>query len=628
MTKITTQSTHSALDGNSVFDDNIKALVTPFYLSARKNPQSLLRLMSKVELMLKEDSKGTLLKQLAFHASPRELEVFSESLTNYTVTFEILDRSFSYLTYEHLDKTFARLLERFGKCCLKLALIDVSFIHDKFHIVRQYLNLIVADAMTLSENEAVFRLLKESLTVTISKWAEIRTKQDTQKLIKQQLSVYQTKITELNRRAQIFERRTFESEQGHAKNWAAKFWAKRKMAALVENQVLPGFIHELLLDSWLHLVYIERLKSPDCENLKSINIAKCLITSVSHEHFSSHHDKLSALQSLVLIKIRNGLESSPLSANEASRYIELIQDLQRDVLSLDYAKSRSSASRSSFQPDSVSSQNKAPQTEEKILRLAPLDDAQYKDFADTANKPARNYTATELEAWGVSLWKDKSEFNSKSTLVEDLSQHQSLQKVVPGSWFRIKAEGHWKKIKFCGKVEANATLLFVNLAGVKAECLSESKTIQLIEAGELIALEESQLVENSFGHAFDYILQIEKLKREREQIEQEAALKKQKAREDQERAKQQFLTDNRQALIDAKSALNQLAIGAWVEFIDNGQSKKCRVAARFSTKNEMVFVDRNGFKYKQTTVDRLAISVVKGRLRLSLDNDLFSVTLR
>ncbi|MCW8876269.1 MAG: DUF1631 domain-containing protein [Kangiellaceae bacterium] len=620
MTKLTTKVPNSEPQKDSVFDDNIKALVTPFYLSARKNPQSLLKLISKVELMLSEDSKGTLLKQLAFHASPRELESFDSDLANYNVIFEILDRSFGYLTYEHLDKTLARLLERFGKCCLKLALVDVSFIHDKFHIVRQYLNLMVADAITLNENQSILRLLKENLTVTINKWAEIRSKQETQILIELQLGAYQTRITELNRRAQIFERRTLESEQGHAKNWAAKFWAKRKMAALIENQVLPDFIHELLLDSWLHLVYIEKLKSPDCDDLKSVRIAKCLITSISHDHFSSHLDKLSALQSLVLIKIRNGLENSPLSGNEASRYIELIQDLHREVLFPVYKNS---------QVKSIdSNQNGHGKSEEKIIRLAPFDDAQYKDVTEMSQKKVRNFTSTELELWGVSLWKDKSEFNSQAPLVEDLSQHKSLQAVVPGSWFRFKATGTWQKIKFCGRIEANSTLLFVNLGGVKAECFSESKAIKLIESGELIALEESRLVETSFSHAFDYVHQIQKLKLERENLEREIQLKKQQERENEKKAKQEFLTENRQALIEAKRALNNLAIGAWVEFIEPEQTKKCRVAARFSTKNEMVLVDRNGFKYKQTTVDRLAIMVVKEKLKLSLDNDLFSVTLR
>lgn len=189
------------------------------------------------------------------------------------------------------------------------------------------------------------------------------------------------------------------------------------------------------------------------------------------------------------------------------------------------------------------------------------------------------------------------------------------------------------------KLEDAGQLLFVNVLGAK--CLQKS----FADFAYLLAARHIHLLntENNFSqsihdtlnqfvlmHRFHTLLQAdesERRKREttrmrseverRKRAEEKALLEAERLalakKEEVKRAKMKTLEDK---LIRAKEAnlraLDELAVGAWVEITINGNLQKCKVAAILNANTKLILTNREGIKVTELLRETLTQQVLDG----------------
>ena len=177
---------------------------------------------------------------------------------------------------------------------------------------------------------ATFAHIQKLLHQTVSEGLEAENRTQSLSLLNASTEKLTNFIKEVNRKAEIFEKRLKQNEQGKAKIAIAQRWASEKISTFILVKGLPEFVVSMLTQAWQHVVFLERLK--DDQSNKALDTAKELIVSVQPIESINVFEKFVELQPALIEKLKMELEKSPYSFKQSQAFIETLEALHEEII--------------------------------------------------------------------------------------------------------------------------------------------------------------------------------------------------------------------------------------------------------------------------------------------------------
>lgn len=570
-------------------------------------------------------------------------QVTEQSVTGFTQLnklFHIIDELFNYLVIKSgLDQIITSAINCLRLPYLMLSLADSDALVKTQHPARQLINDLVKAGLMWDPKDLKTEQIKQQITNTCEQILLIAGKQTTLgPVITTAAEQFGQFYNGLVKRAEIFEKRMREAEEGQAKAATAKILAKRRLRQIINKEGTPEFVLQMLNNAWQHLLFLDYLKNQNQEKCESLFDAKCLLVSLQPVEGIHGIEKFLELQPMLIEKLKSGLEKTTYSFTETSLFLEQLDAIHNDLLMT-----------------AKSSIEKAPK--EEILRLKPtLNFGLEEETSQPQISKRPSLESLSLVEWVNHVFES---LPSKSTESEPDEQHlgrqqkeknaiQELVKLLkPGRWVSLQKDDQSVRCKLSTYIESSDKYIFVGSSGNKvaefdSDSLSEAyknNTIKILENSPLF----EQAVKSVFNELFDKYQQ---------QLSPQTVTSEKDIESDQLEPAQTFnFSDKKEEakttkieaenttvnLVDAEASdtlsedeidnLSHLAVGSWLEIQVGYKMKKCRLAAKIASTGKFLFTDRSGIKVKECFDKELPDLYRAGKVKLDKQNTFFDKAL-
>ena len=520
---------------------------------------------------------------------------------------------------------------------------------DKNNFAKQFINDLLNVGLLWQENDARSQQILQQVAQTVAQL--LNCCKDATNFV----TSFNKTATQFNhfassvvKRAEIFEKRVKEAENGQAKAQAAKILTSQALDEIMSKQGTPDFVSHMLSKAWQHVIFLEFLKSGEAKKNQSLFLAKALLSSCQPIHTFEETEKFLELQPHLIDSIRTGLEKSSYTFAETGAFIEELDNFHTQILN-----------------DVKIKLEKGPK--EEILRLKPVENP----FDNSApSEPANNREEihTDIESLTQNEWvehiygKLESQIpDSNITEDPDETRREKDQKaseklfrlLQPGRWLNILNKGKTLRCKLALYVEASDKYVFVNGAGTKVAELTRDEITSAYQNQEVEVLQNTPLFERTFKSVLNELFEQHQQKvgtqanderKESETVEaspakvnsNEPAHKTEDSGSELESKEETVNTKSNLTSNDSNSKeethstlkfdlsqLSNMAVGSWVEIKIGYKMKKCRLAARVASTGKLIFTDRSGIKVKECLDTELVNLYQAGDLKIDEEHTLF-----
>jgi hypothetical protein len=209
---------------------------------------------------------------------------------------------------------------------------------------------------------------------------------------------------------------------------------------------------------------------------------------------------------------------------------------------------------------------------------------------------------------------------------------KEVENIKQGQWFFLhKVNQQPSRIRLALKSDDVSQLLFINQQGLKVENFSFEEFAYKLSSKIAIAIKPAPNF-NEFAYSFiaKLFIRQEEKKNQKNQAREDA--KRTALQEDEQRiearakaiAEATILAEVEAEKREQKnqSEASQLTIGGWIEFTKlEGETIKCRLAAKLQTTNMYIFVDRRGLKQEEIDYDELLKRINNGEAKIIQQGD-------
>ncbi|MCW8876688.1 MAG: DUF1631 domain-containing protein [Kangiellaceae bacterium] len=523
----------------------------------------------------------------------------------------------------HLTQNSLKLIQSLKPFFLKMALLDFQILFENRHSGRILLNELLRFSSTWSGQAGTFAHIQKLLHQTISNGLEVENRTQSLSLLNASTEKLTNYIKEINRKAEIFEKRLKQNEQGKAKIAIAQQWASEQMSTYILVKNLPEFVVSMLSQAWQHVVFLEYLKQD--ETNKALEIAKELIVSVQPIESIAVFEKFVELQPTLIEKLKAELEKSPYSFKQSQAFIEALEALHEDII---------------LRAKQIIEEG----PKEEIIRLKPT--APFAQKKEEELVSSKDVDKPEVEELSVSEWvnlsfeeleKDELSVNSDNSATlsskekNQYADRQILDLAKPGRWFIIYKNNAKINCKLSAYLEHNKSYLFVDNEGKKVEQFEEEQLLELLEKNKVKLIENESILERAYHQLVDEAMaeHVNKLKVEREKLREEIEKQQQQRAEEKARkiAEDEFRKQREKEIEQVKPKFSNLTVGSWLEMELDDKKVRCRLAAKIRKQDKYIFADRYGVKIKELTLEQLAAMYVDKQIDLTVENDIFNQAL-
>lgn len=367
---------------------------------------------------------------------------------------------------------------------LKVGLVDRSFFSNKNHPARILLNEIARAGISWepSDPEASSMLNKIESIVE-----EINTSfTDDVSIFNVLLEDFEKFRAQIQRRADIFERRTREAEEGKAKAESARGIINRELERICKGKHVPESVKQILKNVWVHVMFLEQLKDNEDGWEKVSKIAKLLVWSVQPVEKSTHLEKLLGRIPSLVKNLRKGFEIISISPIDATHMLEELEKTHRDVIG--QAKEKIEAGRG-----------------EEILRLEPaplIPDAVNLDLENKIKEehpPEPVIEEIEIQDIGFSRHETgvtQKDVSRPQVLLKD-SSIQAVERLSAGHWVELEVEQNVSRCKLAAKISSTGKYIFVNRSGVKVAEFFTKELAAEYQQGRIKILDDEALFDRA-----------------------------------------------------------------------------------------------------------------------------------
>ena len=340
---------------------------------------------------------------------------------------------FDFVLDDHnIPDNVKALIGRLQMPILKVALKDKSFFTNTEHPCRHFINELSRISIGLGQNDANAHELLERM----EQWVHnIQNESENIEIaFGNAAAELKTYSANLDKRAELVEKRTSEGAQGQARKQIAKMKAQKAIQDSMDGKVVAKSVADFIVNLWQQVLYRAQIKEGDESPawLSHLQTMHDLIWCSQPHDDEKSRQRLDRIRENLITKLREGLKETTLNSTQINSLAEKIDQTI----------------------DAVSS---AAQDLTQVSELQPFQ----------AEKEVSLETLSEQKNW-----------KEMSALERQQKQHQALtyefieraDAVPVGSWleFKVPSSGTIIRCKLAAKLEGSDTYVFVNRLGFKA----------------------------------------------------------------------------------------------------------------------------------------------------------------
>lgn len=402
-----------------------------------------------------------------------------------------------------LQPTMKALISRLQIPILKVAIMDRTFFNRGGHPARKLLNEIAAAAIGWNEKkDGKPDRLKEKIEAIVQ---TILSDFDQDLALFANMLEDFTSFTDLEqRRGQLVEQRTKDSERGKAANDLARQAVREVLDERMKDKSLPECVTELLQDGWSCLMVLQYLKEGDSGEswMQSIELVNDLIWTVcppescDTKQKSEIGTKLLRMIPGVIRRLREGLQEASFDEFRTSALLQDLEDAQVTAIQNIHHKQTDTAPEALAELPPAASESAQSESRMQAADPAELHDDVVADLIRETQEMEAEFSQHQV---GVASKEGSSDIgtsdetidhsNAASQKQEELTEEivlsaldkpitdavidesdpfvQQVDKLSTGCWFEFQNEGRPERCKLAAVIKATGKYIFVNRSGVK-----------------------------------------------------------------------------------------------------------------------------------------------------------------
>ena len=387
---------------------------------------------------------------------------------------------------ENVHVEIKSIIARLQIPMLKVGLVDRSFFSNKKHPARILLNEIAragiswdpadkdADKM-LQKIESICQEINENFSDDISIFNIL-------------LNDFEAFRSQIQRRADIFERRTREAEEGKAKAETARGKVNKQLEKICRGKHISPSVKEILKNVWLNVMFLERLKDDQEGWEKVCKMAKLLVWSAQPVTNEDDLAKLKKRIPSIVKNLRKGFDIISLSPIDATRMLEDLEATHRQMIK--------------DAQDRLESEK-----EEEILRLSPaplvpdVTVPEIDELPQSEEEPAEEIEIETIEIQDIGFSSEQTgrQPQAVSNTVAELTpeSRQAVERLSAGHWVELEVDGQHTRCKLAAKISSTGKFIFVNRSGVKIAEYYTDELAAEYQLGRLKILDEEALFDRA-----------------------------------------------------------------------------------------------------------------------------------
>ncbi|MGX5173632.1 DUF1631 domain-containing protein [Aliikangiella sp. IMCC44653] len=433
--------------------------------------QNLVNVLANIKTQL-----GTQLAQNGIGESTQSLGQFNNDM------IDIVSMLFDFiLDDENLHAEIKSVIARLQIPMLKVGLVDRSFFSDKNHSARLLLNEIARAGISWNPSDADATQMLQKIESICN---EIITNfKDDVHIFDNLLNDFQSFRAQSRQRAEIFERRTKEAEEGKAKAESSRSIVNKELKKICFKKHVPPAAKLMLKNVWAHVMLLERLKGQEDGWEKACNVAKLLIWSVQPVFTAVELEKLVGRIPLLVKNLRKGFNIVALSPIESSHLLESLEDTHRQII-----KSAQ---------DYIENEEK----QEDILRLEPSGIVPSISAPSSTTEQANETSNEPVEIEDIGFPAEQTGEAAQKTFVESVEikpeSFELVDSLTAGSWFELVVNDKNIRCKLAARISSVGKFIFVNRNGIKVAEYFTQQLAQEYQLGRVKILDDEALFDRA-----------------------------------------------------------------------------------------------------------------------------------
>ncbi len=388
---------------------------------------------------------------------------------------------------ENLQPELKSIIARLQIPMLKVGLVEKTCFSNRRHLARTLLNELAHAGLSWDEKDRSAKAMFEKISETAERVIQEFTSDVS--LFSELLEDFLEFKQQNQQRANIFERRTREAEEGKARSETARSAVNKNLTAICKGKNIPDVVKAILKNVWSHVMLLERLKENEDGWKRRIKVAQLLVWSVQPVQTANRLEKLTSKVPLLVKSLRKGMEQISYSPIESTTAFEQLEKCHRDLIEV--------------------ARNKINQlNEEEILRLparnidtdsATSIEGNEQDVIDSEENSSPIYEEIIIEDIGFTKLETGQLLHKESPepVHIDASVTQTVEQLRAGSWVELKIESEFKRCKLAARIATTGKYIFVNRSGMKMAEFLTAELCQYLQLGNLKILDDEALFDRA-----------------------------------------------------------------------------------------------------------------------------------
>ncbi|HET8731845.1 MAG TPA: DUF1631 domain-containing protein [Moraxellaceae bacterium] len=368
---------------------------------------------------------------------------------------------------QNLPTAMKALIGRLQIPLLKVAILDKSFFNAETHSARRLLNLLAKAGIGWNSRDPQGDVLYariESVIIRI-----LNDFSDNLSLFDELLNDFTAFYDQQQKRDEVVDKRTRESEEGRARAELARAMVQQTLNRRLTGKQLPAVAIRVLQEAWRNVLYINCLKEgTESENWRqAVKVVDAVIWSVMPQPGPEWMVRLQSLAPKLLNSLRKGLASVNFDS------------LSRDALLRDLSDTHAGLLKGLAAPVVAVVEARAAQQKPVAGQVSVEEIATAKDVSAVVLPEAEAAPAVETE------------------LPEDSEFVGLVSRLSVGSWIEFIDGDKVDRHKLVARIRSVDKLIFANRRGVKVAEMAGMKLALDLSLGRARLVEESQLIDRA-----------------------------------------------------------------------------------------------------------------------------------
>jgi hypothetical protein len=442
---------------------------------------------------LNSDNNGNLaanLQQLIVQNLNKNTSINTESINKASLNqfssdmIDIVSMLFDFILDDrNLHSEIKAIISRLQIPMLKVCLVDKSFFSNKKHSAKLLLNEIAKVGISWDPNNNDAELVLLEIQRIVDKVNDEF--KDDIGLFDDILTDFRAFIASNKQRADIFERRTKEAEEGKAKTESARSIVNQELQKICQTERIPEAVRKILKNVWVHVMLLKRLYTSDQGWQQACKIAKLLVWSVQPKSNQEELKKLTNIVSSLVKNLKKGFAIISVSPIDEAHMLYQLEEEHRKII------------QQSKELIEMSLNDEIIRLSPKPVKYKPQQQVQSNHIKPETTAKPKSSNIIEIHDIGFTVAQTGINKPKKELTQISKDSLQAIEALTSGQWIDLTIENKRQRCKLAAILAAGERLVFVNRTGAKAAVLSKLEAAEKYQSNKLKILDDNALFDRA-----------------------------------------------------------------------------------------------------------------------------------